>query len=184
MTASAQLASNLNLIELMPWLISTQATGQPTRQGVAAGAGPGSGSGALAWILVGQQTAFVSDLTPVVGPNAVAFDPQLSTLTTGTLLRIVDAVVISYRVDIHNILVDWSTREFGQDTGGLGYDFPKWQKWYEKDFTPHMAAKEAARLEEAAKLAEAAKAVNSPASQAISPGTPSMPPMAPAPGPN
>jgi len=158
MTSSARLASNLNLIELMPWLISAQATGQPTAQTAGIGGGTGSGGGALAWILVGQQTAFVSDLTPVVGPYAVAFDPQLSTITTGTLLRVVDAVVISYHIDIHNTLVDWSTREYGQDTGGLGYDYKQWKTWYDSEFLPFVTAKAKAEHDAKMEALEALKA--------------------------
>jgi hypothetical protein len=143
MVASAKLASTLNLVELMPWLIASQAVQQPSTSSVATGSG--SGEGALAWILVGEQTAFVSDLTPVVGPNAVAFDPQLSVVTTGSIIRILDAYVIEYHVELHQELVDWSSREYGQNTGGLGYDYDAWKKWYDQDFVPHLAAVAAER---------------------------------------
>lgn len=141
MVASAKLASSLNLVEVMPWLIASQAAQQPTA--TAAATGTGSGNGALAWIMVGEQTAFVSDLTPVVGPNAVAFDPQLSVINTGTILRVLDAVVVEYHVELHRELVDWSTREYGQDTSGFGYNYEAWKTWYDKDFLPHLAAKRA-----------------------------------------
>jgi len=139
MVAAAQLAQGINLVDVIPWLISAQVTGVPAQQAV--GVNTGSGNGALAWIMVGQQTAYVSDLIPVVGTNAVAFDPQLSVINTGVILRVLDAVVVEYHVDIHNILTDWSTREFGESTKDLGYDIPAWNKWYKEDFTPRLAQK-------------------------------------------
>lgn len=144
--SAANLAANLNLIDVIPWLINSQVTGAP-RQQVTSSGGPGSPTGALAWILVGQQTAFVSDLQPVVGNNAVAFDPQLSVITTGTLLRVIDAAVVTYHIDLHNILVDWTTREWGQPTGPLGYNIPAWRQWYTERFLPDLAARDAARRE-------------------------------------
>jgi hypothetical protein len=155
MAASAELASNLNLVDVIPWLINAQVGTRPQQQVVSAGGVP-SGEGALAWIMVGQQTAFVSDLVPVVGPNAVAFDPQLSVINTGVLLRILDAVVIEYHVDINNTLIDWTTREYDSDTRGLGFNVPAWRKWYDEEFVPHLAEK--ARIEQAKALAEKAAA--------------------------
>ena len=167
MLAGAQLASNLNLIDVMPWLISAQVVGQPTQHAVGSGAS-GSRDGALAWIMGGQQTAFVSDLIPVVGPNAVAFDPQLSVINTGVILRVIDAAVVTYHVDIHNALVDWSSREMGESTGGLGFNIPAWRTWYEQTFLPHMAEK--ARLRKAEED-ERAKRASSPYTPApTSPG--------------
>lgn len=167
MLAGANLAANLNLIDVMPWLINAQVTAQPTQQVI--GGGPnGSGQGALAWIMVGQQTAFVSDLIPVVGPNAVAFDPQLSVINTGVILRVLDAAVVSYHVDIHNALIDWSSREMGSSTRGLGYNIPAWRAWYKDEFLPHMARK---AQEERAR--EAAQSGSTPP-----PGTVTPPPAA------
>lgn len=140
MTAAAQLASNLNLIDVMPWLINAQVTGQPVEQ-VASAGGNADRNDALAWIMVGQQTAFVSDLVPVVGPNAVAFDPKLSVVNTGVILRIIDAAVVTYHVDLHNELVKWSTRELGAATDGMGYDITAWRRWYAQEFLPKMADK-------------------------------------------
>ncbi len=151
MTAAAQLAANLNLVDVMPWLINAQVTGQPVQQTASLGGNSGSDE-ALAWIMVGQQTAFVSDLVPVVGPNAVAFDPQLSVVNTGVILRIIDAAVVTYHVDLHNELVKWSTREFGAPTDGLGYDINAWRRWYAQEFLP--------------KLAERAKGAEAPADAA------------------
>ncbi len=69
MAAAAELAGNLGLYEVIPWLISAQ-VGQSLGGG---GGGSGSNQGDLAGILGGQQLAFISDLTPVGGDRAVAF---------------------------------------------------------------------------------------------------------------
>jgi len=151
--AAADLANLLGIVEAIPWMIASQVSG------AAVGGGAGTGrKGDLAWIAVGTQQAFVSDLTPVVGPFAVAFDPELSVVTSGTLLRINDAVVIEYHLDIHNALIDMSSRLSESDTRPLGWNLPAWRDWYAKDFLP-MWAKKA----EAEKQASEAAAVNSPA---------------------
>jgi len=117
MAASAQLINNLNIIDAIPWLIAGQLQGSPA--GVSgAGLGGGERTGALAWILVGTQIAFVSDLTPVVGPSAVAFDPQLSVVTEGVILRVLDAAVYSYNVDLNSNLIDMTSRLTRQSTQG------------------------------------------------------------------
>lgn len=134
--AAAQLAGNLGLFETIPWLINAQLGGT----GTATGGGGGSGRGALAWILVGQQQAFVSDLTPVVGESAVAFDPQLSTLTTGTILRVFDAHVITYRTEVNAALIGLSSRLTGRDMSGLGWNQPAWGKWYKEEGRALIAA--------------------------------------------
>jgi hypothetical protein len=152
MAAAAQLANNLDIIEAIPWLINGQVQGSP-----AGGGGPtyDEHKGDLAWIMVGTQTAFVSDLTPVVGPSAVAFDPQLSVITEGVLLRVLDAVVVSYNVDLNNSLTDMTSRLWGQSTRSLGWNIPAWRDWYAKEFQPFIAEKQAA---EAAAKADAAAA--------------------------
>lgn len=136
--ASAQLAGNLGLFETIPWLINAQLGGTATNTG---GAG-GDGQGALAWIMVGQQQAFVSDLTPVVGESAVAFDPQLSTLTTGTILRVFDAHVVTYRTEVNAALIGLSSRLTGRDMSGLGWNQPAWGQWYQEEGRGMIAAKQ------------------------------------------
>lgn len=130
--AAAELAGNLGLYEAIPWLISAQ-VGQSLGGG---GGGSGSNTGDLAFILVGQQVAFISDLTPVVSDSAVAFDPQVSVVTDGTLLQINDAVVTTYRTEVHNSLVGLSSRYTGRPTIGMGWDQDKWWRWYQEDFLP------------------------------------------------
>ncbi|MCC6676564.1 MAG: hypothetical protein IT436_05415 [Phycisphaerales bacterium] len=135
--AAAQLAGQLGLFETIPWLINAQLGGSTASTG---GAG-GDGQGALAWILVGQQQAFVSDLTPVVGESAVAFDPQLSTLTTGTILRVFDAHVVTYRTEVNAALIGLSSRLTGRDMSGLGWNQPAWGQWYRDEGKAMIAAK-------------------------------------------
>lgn len=128
---AAGLAASLKLADAIPAMIASQAVGR----------GNGSQGGALAYILVGQQQAFVSDLEPVVGPSAVAFDPELSVVTEGVVLRVLDAVVVTYRVEVHQALVRLTSDLWGQDTSYLGWDVPKWRQWYTKEFLPEHGPK-------------------------------------------
>jgi hypothetical protein len=137
--AAAQLAEQLRLFELIPTLINAQVRGNTT------GVADDGGAGALAYILVGTQQAFVSDLTPVVGDSAVAFDPTLSVVTDGVVLRVIDAVVVTYRVEIHNALVGLANAGWdGRRTDGLGWDQKAWEEWYTKEFLPYRRALAAA----------------------------------------
>ena len=130
--AAAGLASILKLYEAIPMLINAQVVG--------GGSGSDNGDGALAYILVGRQVAFVSDLQPVVGDNAVAFDPTVGVVTEGVVLRVIDAFVITYRMDVHAALVGLSSDGWGgQSTAALGWDGKKWHEWYAKEFVPHRA---------------------------------------------
>ncbi|MEL7472865.1 MAG: hypothetical protein AAGK04_06050, partial [Planctomycetota bacterium] len=127
--AAAGLVNSLNLVELVPLLIHAQ---------VASG-GSQPRTGDLAWIMVATQTAFVSDLQPVVSDSAVAFDPQLSVITEGVLLRVGDAVVTTYRAPVHAALVDLTSRHYGSSTADMGYDREAWKAWYEAEFRPMLA---------------------------------------------
>lgn len=131
--AGAQLAQALRLYDAIPMLINAQ---------VSQSAGPSraddGGDAALAYILVGRQEAFVSGLTPVVGDNAVAFNPQLSVVTEGVVLRVIDAVVITYRVEVNAALIGLSTQGWGgQSTASLGWDQAAWRAWYANEFVPY-----------------------------------------------
>ncbi len=133
---AAQLAESLKFFDAIPWLITAQFGGPNS-----GGGGTPEPRGDLAWIVVGTQTAFVSDLTPVVGDSAVAFDPTLSTLTTGTILRVQDAVVTTYRTIIQTVLVNMSSEAWGKPTDGLGFSGPRWWKWYREDYLPFLGEK-------------------------------------------
>lgn len=142
LTNAANLANRLNLVEAIPALINAQLSGQSVRTGRTDG-----GGGALAYILVGTQVSFVSDLTPVVGDSAVGFDPTVSVVTDGVVLSIGDAVVITYRTEVHNALVGLSSRAWGQSTAELGYDQRDWHDWYKDEFVPYMDEQRRAEIE-------------------------------------
>jgi len=131
--SGAKLAEVLKLYDAIPMLINAQVQG-----GTAARIG-GGGGGSLAWILVGQQQAFVADLTPVVADAAVAFDPTLAVVTDGTILRVIDAYVVTYRMAVHESLVRLSSTGWGKSTAHLGWDNGAWQEWYRTEFQPHLA---------------------------------------------
>ncbi|MBX3377399.1 MAG: hypothetical protein KF678_10405 [Phycisphaeraceae bacterium] len=139
LATAAGLAQQFKLIEAIPMLINAQIQGQTVQTG-----GGGDDGRSLAWIMVGTQQAFVSDLTPVVGDSAVAFDPTVSVITSGTVLRIVDAAVITYHIEVHNALVGLSSEAWGQPTNRLGWDQAAWRKWYKEEFVPFLSAKEKA----------------------------------------
>jgi hypothetical protein len=140
---AAQLAETLKFFEAIPWLITAQFGGPGSSSGTVA-----EPRGDLAYIVIGQQTAFVSDLTPIVGDSAVGFDPTLSTLTTGTILRIQDASVTTYITLIQPVLVRMTSEAWGQSTDGLGYDGREWWGWYRQEYLPFLSAKLAAGEDE------------------------------------
>jgi hypothetical protein len=130
--ASSSLVRRFNLLQAIPHLIQAQA--QPQRREVR--------RGAIAQIVVGTQQAFVANLTPVVANNAVAYQPTIGVVTDGVVLRVMDAVVWSYRTEVHSNLVGMSSDAWGSSTASMGYDHRKWYKWYEDEFKPTLAAKE------------------------------------------
>ncbi|MBX3385052.1 MAG: hypothetical protein KF768_00615 [Phycisphaeraceae bacterium] len=142
---AAALINTLNLIEAIPALVNAQVLGGVPSQTAADG-----GEAALAYILVGTQQAFVADLTPVVGDSAVAFDPTLGIVTDGVVLRVIDAVVITYRTEIHRQLVGLADRNWSgsssRSTASMGYDQQKWWDWYVGEFLPEQAAKRRAEM--------------------------------------
>ena len=134
--AAAVTIRDLQIISAIPWLIASQISGGADMGSVDRGE-----DGDLAWIAVGTQQAFVSDLTPVVGPSAVAFDPQLSVVTTGTLLRVQDAIVYEYHYEIHNPLVELTSALTETSTRQLGWNASQWNAWFKDEFPALHAAK-------------------------------------------
>lgn len=134
---AAALAADLKLFELIPALVNAQLVGAPG--GTSAGVGGGGGDdGALAYILVGTQQAFVADLEPVVGDSAVAFDPQMGVATSGTVMRVIDASVVTYRTEVHYSLRRLANSGWdGRSTESLGYDSRAWADWYANEFLPY-----------------------------------------------
>lgn len=121
-------ASALNLFDVIPKLIMLQQATPPARP-----------KGDLAWIAIGRQQAFVSDLTPVVSENAVAFDPTVSTLNTGALLVIHDAVVTSYRTEVNFALTGLATTLTGPVPSRFGFDLDAWREWEATEYRRAMA---------------------------------------------
>lgn len=135
---AANLAADLKLFDLIPALVNAQ---MQTPEGSAAGVGNGNGSGAIAFIMVGTQQAYVADLEPVVGDSAVGFDPSLGVVTSGTVLAINDAVVVTYRTEIHYALRRLANSGWdGRETDGFGYDTRQWARWYKEEFLPYRKA--------------------------------------------
>ena len=124
------LAGSLRALEAIPLLIFAQATQDPFDE-------PGD----LAWIAVATQTAFVAGLEPIVGSGAGAFRPIPGIVSEGAILRIVDAVVIFYRTEVHRVLVMMTTDDWGQSTAHLGYDMNAWWHWYNEQYVPDKNAR-------------------------------------------
>lgn len=135
---SAAIADRFGVHEAIPMMI--QALNRQASGG-GGGGGGGGGSGLIPargqiWIVT--QTAFVSDLTPVVGDGAVGFDPTVSVASYGAILRVLDAVVTVSRPQISTSLVSLSSGAWGgQDTSHLGQDPMAWANWYVHDFVPY-----------------------------------------------
>ncbi len=127
--ASASLVRQFGLVKAIPYLIQAQA--EPRRRNVR--------KGAIAQIVVGTQQAFVANLTPVVANNAVGYQPTIGVVSSGTVLRVMDAVVWAYRTDVHSDLVALSSEAWGHSTAEMGYDQREWFDWYENEFKPSLA---------------------------------------------
>jgi hypothetical protein len=123
---AATAASTLNVVEAIPLLIFAQAVANPPTEQV----------GDLAWIAIETQRTFVSGLVPVTGDASGAFQPIISTVSEGSVLRIQDAVVISYRTEVHTTLVNLTTNDWGQPTAQLGYNIDAWWRWYNQQYLP------------------------------------------------
>lgn len=130
-SAAAEIANQFEIVGLIPRLIVAQFSGNPS-----GGGRESDRRGDLAFIAIGRQVAFVSDLTPVVSDSAVGFDPTISVANEGTVMAIRDASVTIYRTEIHRSLVGLSSRAWGKPTDGLGYDYEAWKRWYFDEFLP------------------------------------------------
>jgi hypothetical protein len=120
------LAGTLGAIDVIPLLIFAQATRDPYPSDV----------GDLAWIAIQTQTAYVQNVQPVVGDNAGAFQPVIGVINEGSVLRVIDAVVIVYRTVVHHVLVTLTTDDWGRPTEHLGYDMNAWWEWYNGEYVP------------------------------------------------
>lgn len=145
--AAAGIAEVFKLYEMVPLMIAAQVGGNA--------GGARDGTGPLAWIVVGQQTAFVADLQPVVSDSAVGFDPTLGVVTEGVVLEVQDAVVFTYRTEIFYSLTRMTSSALGHPTGSWGIDQPEWWAWYDREWKPWMEARAAAARSAEAQAAEA-----------------------------
>ncbi len=142
------LAGTLNALPAIPLLIFAQVASDEVEN-----------QGDLAWIAMGTQRSYVSNVQPVLGAGSGAFTPIVSTILEGFVLRVTDAVAVTYRADAHNSLVAMTTADWGKPTGHLGYDPKAWWAWYNDEYVPFkraQAAEAAARekAEQAAKGSE------------------------------
>ena len=131
-TAAANLASMLKLYQAIPMLINAQVGGGGS-------GGATEREGALGQIWIAQQKTFVSDLQPVVSDSAVGFDPELSVVSEGVVMRVMDASVVIYRHEVHQALIGLSSDAWGRSTADLGWDPDAWHRWYADDLLPHLA---------------------------------------------
>jgi hypothetical protein len=115
----------VHALETIPLLIFAQATADPVRT-----------EGDLAWILHTTQHAYVAGIEPAVGSGVGAFRPIPGIVQEGVLLRVVDAIAIFYRTEIHRVLVVMTTDDWGQSTEHLAYDMRAWWEWYNAEYVP------------------------------------------------
>ncbi len=119
------LAGALRAVQAIPLLIFAQATADRL-----------DSTGDVAWIAIATQQAFVAAVEPVVGSGAGAFRPIPGVVQEGVVLRVVDAVVIFYRTEVHRVLVMMTTDDWGQETASMGYDMRAWWAWYNQTYVP------------------------------------------------
>lgn len=124
--AAAELVNALQIFQAIPLLIFAQAQADP----------PEGRTGDLAWIAIQTQQAYVASVQPVVGDGAAAFAPVVGIVSDGVVMRVVDAVVISYRTEVHNTLVNLTTNDWGQPTEYLAYNIQAWWDWYNDVYVP------------------------------------------------
>ncbi|MDA1008155.1 MAG: hypothetical protein O2800_04000 [Planctomycetota bacterium] len=123
------LAGALTALPAIPLLIFAQMARDPVEQ-----------QGDLAWIAIGTQTTYVSNLIPVTGNGSGGFQPVIGTILEGVVLRVTDAVAYTYRGGVHNSLVAMTTLDSGQSTAGLGWDMTAWARWYNDEYVPFKQA--------------------------------------------
>lgn len=124
---AAVLAGTLDAVEVIPLLIFAQAAGTPANQQ----------TGDLAWIAIETQRAYVAGVVAVAGDASGAFQPIIGKISEGAILRIVDAVVIVYRTEVHRTLVAMTSNDWDQPTDGLNYNINAWWHWYNEEYVPY-----------------------------------------------
>lgn len=135
---AGEIAASLRLLEALPMMIAAQAGRR---------VGDRDGRGARAFIAITQQTPFIADLNPVVGDNAVAFDPVIGVLTTGTVLSVGQTAVFSAgTASAFNPRLLRATQGLasfgwgGRPVEHLGASNDRWRAWLSGEFKPYRAA--------------------------------------------
>ncbi len=143
-------AGHLQALQAIPHLIFAQ---------VAADDVPESGD--LAWIAIGSQISYVADLVPVVGNGVAAFQPIPGVIMEGVVLQVQDAVVYSYRVEVHRSLVAMTSGVPGTPAESMGYDPRRWFAWFNETYVPgNLARLETERAVEQAAAAHRERSVD------------------------
>lgn len=124
------LAGRVDAFAAIPVLIFAQATADEART-----------KADLAWIAIATRQSYVANVVPVVGNGSGAFQPVIGSVASGVVMRVQDAVVYTYRADVHNALVSLTTRESGQSTADFGWDMARWWTWFNTEFVPANRAK-------------------------------------------
>ncbi len=125
--AAGALAGTLNALDTIPLLIAGQATADDRPEN----------EGDLAWIAIQTQTAYIQGLRAVAGNNSGAFEPIVGILNEGTVMRVMDAVVVVYRTEVNRSLVNLTSNDWGQSTEHLGYNINDWWNWYNNTYVPY-----------------------------------------------
>lgn len=124
------LAGRVDAFAAIPVLIFAQATADEART-----------KADLAWIAIATRQSYVANVVPIVGNGSGAFQPVIGSVASGVVMRVQDAVVYTYRADVHNALVSLTTRESGQATADFGWDMARWWTWFNTEFVPAQRAK-------------------------------------------
>lgn len=124
------LAGRVDAFGAIPALIFAQATTDEARS-----------KADLAWIAVGTRQSYVANVVPIVGNSSGAFQPVIGSVASGVVMRVQDAVVYTYRADVHNALVALTTRDAGRATADFGWDMRRWWSWFNAEYVPAMRAK-------------------------------------------
>lgn len=130
---AAYLAHTLNITELIPLLITSQVI---TSDNQNTGTSSTGGRGDIAQIAIVNQTAYISGLIPVIGDNAGAFQPVVSVLNEGVVMRVLDAVVIEYRTVVHDSLIAMTGSLPGIEAPQCEWNLSCWQAWYNEIYLP------------------------------------------------
>ena len=147
------LANMIDAVQVIPLLIFSQYSSDPVRS-----------EGDLAWIAIGTQQSYVQNLIPVTGNGSGAFQPVIGTVTEGVVLRVVDAVAVVYRTEVHRSLVRLSSAGWGRSTSSLGWDMAAWREWYNTEYLAALdaQAKEREILRRAEEIARREEAGETP----------------------